>query len=69
MALDDKIQRIQGLLREYQNNFKEVPVLHSMVTQLLREVEDVAPKAQPARVDYDSIIAILPYSLWPRMID
>jgi translation initiation factor 2 beta subunit (eIF-2beta)/eIF-5 len=69
MALDEKLQRIQGLLREYQNNFKEVPVLHSMVTQLLREVEDVAPTKEERRQDYDSIIAILPYSLWPRMID
>ena len=69
MALDDKIQRIQALLREYQNNFREVPVLHSMVTQLLREVEDAAPTKAERSQDYDSIIAILPYSLWPRMID
>lgn len=68
MATSDKIQRIHSLLREYQNNFREVPVLHSMVTQLLREVDGLAPEAQATKKDYDSIISILPYNLWPSMV-
>ena len=68
------VGKIQALLREYQNNFKEVPVLHTMVTQLLREVDGIAPQADDAPPSskqddcYDSIVAILPYRLWPRML-
>ena len=59
-------EKIQSLLREFQNNFKEVPVLCAMVQQLMRDMPDLGP-ARPVEDPYAEIISILPYGLWPVM--
>ena len=70
-------KRIHQLLAEYQENYKEVPVLHSMVTQLKKTIHKTNHKpaeistavTAPLGTNYEDIISILPYSLWPRLIE
>ena len=63
-------ERVQKLLEDYEMNFREVPVLHSMLLQLRKALPaEQGTEEKPKRgKDYTGLIGILPYSLWPDML-
>ena len=56
--------RTMTLLKEFQENFKEIAVLHSMVEQLRRSIRLETCAKDP----YLELVSILPYSLYPSML-
>lgn len=59
-------EKLQQLIEELHENFAEVPVLNSVLQQLRRELPETSARKQQ---DYNDVIPILPYSLWPSMVD
>jgi len=57
-------ERTMTLLKEFQENFKEIAVLHSMVEQLRQSIHLEMCADDP----YVELVSILPYSLYPSML-
>lgn len=74
MKACENCQRLKDLFDEYQDNFRDVPVLHGMLEQLRLAVQisggekrlEETPKKNPS--PYAEMVSILPYNLWPSML-
>lgn len=69
----ENCQRLQALFEEYQENFRDVPVLHGVLEQLRLAVqtggeERVEETAKKSPSPYADMVSILPYNLWPSML-
>jgi hypothetical protein len=69
----ENCQRLQALFGEYQENFRDVPVLHGVLEQLRLAVQTggegrVEETTKKSPSPYADIVSILPYNLWPSMV-
>ena len=68
MSDASKLKEVKDALTEYHQNYKDIPIVHTVLSQLLdivrgEEAHDVAYDIQ-TNLDA-SLFSILPYSLWP----
>mgnify|MGYP001228816300 CR=1 FL=1 len=71
MATHEELQNIHLLLDEFQNNYKGIAVIESVLRQIkqaLPERRKLSSSRSPMEEDYEKLIGILPYSLWPSML-
>jgi len=62
-------QKVHQLLSEFHENYREVPVIQSIVKQLKQAMPKKASRSPTeAPSNYVELIGILPYSLWPSML-
>lgn len=60
-----KLKQLQEALEEYHENYEDIPIVHTVLSQLLEIVNDQPTEhIQTNEID-SSLFFILPYSLWP----
>lgn len=71
---DEELETIHVLLHDFQSNYQGIAVIESLLRQIKaalperrREVSSSRSQME-AKKDYEKLIGILPYSLWPSML-
>lgn len=72
MATHEELQKIHLLLDEFQNNYKGIAVIESVLRQIkqaLPERQEVSSSRSPMEEEhYEKLIGILPYWLLSSML-
>ena len=71
MATHEELQKIHLLLDEFQNNYRGIAVIESVLRQIkqaLPERQEVSSSRSPMEEDYEKLIGILPYWLSSSML-
>ena len=74
MATHEELQKIHLLLDEFQTNYRGIAVIESVLSVLKqalperRKVSASRSQMEANKEDYEQLIEILPYSLWPSML-
>ena len=64
----ERCKLITQHLSEYKENYNEIPIMKTVLGQLLDVVEDEKPRVNTLSIQTNvstSLFRILPYSLWP----
>jgi len=64
MATLQQLEQIHELLDEFQDNYRGIPVIESV----LKQVKEALPERASTNEEYAEMTHILPFSLWPAQV-